>query len=485
MNLGLRIVLHVLGLLLMLNGAFMWLCLPATFYYHTSDLLPILLSGTITMGTGLAAWALNRPKEKPNIKKREAFLIVTLGWVVMSASGSLPYLLSGSIATFTDAFFETMSGYTTTGATLITDLDAIAPDILLWRSVTHWIGGMGIIVLAVAILPILGIGGMQLFGAEASGITTDKISPRITDTAKRLWFIYLGLTIAQIICLGLAGMSWFESICHSFATVATGGFGTRDDSMASFSPLIQYITALFMMMGGINFLLYYFLLKGRLSRLWKDDELRAYLFAIGMLTAIVMVYVIQSTDLGLEASFRHALFQVISIITTTGFITSDYTLWGPAMNLLFFLMLFCGAMAGSTTGSIKIVRHVVLIKNMVLELRRQLHPSAILPVRLNGRSLQQEVANQVTTFVMVYIMLWVMGSLIVTFNGVEITTAMSAVATCMGNVGPGLSGVGPATNFAKLPDITTWTLSFAMLLGRLELFTVLILLTPYFWRSRG
>ncbi len=485
MNLGLRVVTHVLGLLLMLNGAFMWMCLPATFYYHTADLWPILISGAVTLGIGFAAWALNRPKEKPNIKKREAFLIVTLGWVVMSASGSLPYLLSGSIATFTDAFFETMSGYTTTGATLITDLDAIAPDILLWRSVTHWIGGMGIIVLAVAILPILGIGGMQLFGAEASGITTDKISPRITDTAKRLWFIYLGLTIAQIICLGLAGMSWFESICHSFATVATGGFGTRDDSMASFSPLIQYITALFMMMGGINFLLYYFLLKGRLSRLWKDDELRAYLFAIGMLTAIVMVYVIQFTDLGLEASFRHALFQVISIITTTGFITSDYTLWGPAMNLLFFLMLFCGAMAGSTTGSIKIVRHVVLIKNMVLELRRQLHPSAILPVRLNGRSLQQEVANQVTTFVMVYIMLWVMGSLIVTFNGVEITTAMSAVATCMGNVGPGLSGVGPATNFAKLPDITTWTLSFAMLLGRLELFTVLILLTPYFWRSRG
>jgi trk system potassium uptake protein TrkH len=485
MSLQIRSVLRVLGMLLMINGAFMYLCLPATFYYHTADLLPILLSGTITVGAGFLAWVLNRPTERPNIKKREAALIVTVGWLVMSVTGALPYLLSGSIVSFTDAFFESMSGYTTTGASVITNLDVIAPDILLWRSVTHWIGGMGIIVLAVAILPLLGIGGMQLFGAESSGISTDKISPRITDTAKRLWLIYVGLTVSQIICLTLAGMGMFDSICHSFATVATGGFGTRNDSMAGFSPLIQYITAFYMVLGGVNFPLFYFLLKGRFGRLWKDDELRAYIFVIVTVSLLVMFYIGSQFNLGWGEAFRHALFQVVSIITTTGFYTSDYTLWGPAMNMLFFMLLFVGAMAGSTTGGIKIVRHVVLIKNMTLELRRQLHPSAILPVRLNGRSLPQEVSNQVTTFVMVYIVLWVIGSLVVTFTGVDLVTSISSIATCMGNTGPGLSGVGPATNFEKLPDVAIWTLSFAMLLGRLELFTALILFTPYFWRSRG
>lgn len=485
MNLQLRSVIHVLGLLLLINAAFMTMCLTATFYYHTADLLPILLSATITGASGFVLWILNRPTERPNIRKREAFLIVTLGWVVMSASGALPYLLSGSINTFTDAFFETMSGYTTTGASTIVNLDVIAPDILLWRSVTHWIGGMGIIVLAVAILPILGIGGMQLFVAEAPGVTTDKISPRITDTAKRLWMIYVGLTLAQIIALSLAGMTLFDAINHSFATIATGGFGTHNDSIASFSPLIQYIIAFFMAASGVNFILYYFVLKGKWIKSIKDEELRFYIGAIALFTFISAVTVLQVTEMDVEEAFRHSLFSVISIMTSTGFATADYTLWGPAMNLMYFLLLFSGAMAGSTTGSIKIVRHVVLIKNMLLELRRQLHPSAVLPVRLNGRSLHQELANQVTTFVMVYIIMWVICSMVVAFSGVEITTSMSAVATCMGGVGPGIGDVGPSTNFEKLPDLATWVLSFAMLLGRLELFTVLILFTPYFWRSRG
>jgi len=485
MKLDWRSVIHVLGMLLMINGAFMFFCLPATFYFHTTDLLPILLSAAITIGAGFMAWVLNRPTEKPNIKKREAALIVTVGWLVMSVSGAFPYLLSGSIPSFTDAFFESMSGYTTTGASVITNLDVIAPDILLWRSVTHWIGGMGIIVLAVAILPLLGIGGMQLFGAEASGISTDKISPRITDTAKRLWMIYVGLTLAQIIALSLAGMTIFDALNHSFATIATGGFGTHNDSIAGFSPLIQYIIAFFMAAAGVNFILYYFVLKGKVFKTFQNEELRYYIGAIVLFTGITAATVLQVTDSNLEQAFRNSLFMVISIMTSTGFATADYTLWGPAMNLFFFLLLFCGAMAGSTTGGIKMVRHIVLIKNLILELRRQLHPSAILPVRLNCKSLQPEIANQVTTFVMVYIMLWIIGSLIVSFNGVEITTAMSSVATCMGGVGPGIGDVGPSTNFEKLPDISTWTLSFAMLLGRLELFTVLIIFTPYFWRSRG
>jgi trk system potassium uptake protein TrkH len=485
MGINFRPVVHILGLLLIINGGFMLACLPATFYFHTTDLLPILLSAAVTIGTGLLAWVLAGVRERPNVRKREAMLIVTLGWTAMSLSGSLPFLFSGSITGITDAFFETMSGYTTTGASVITDLTKVAPDILLWRSMTHWIGGMGIIVLAVAILPVLGMGGMKLFSAEASGISTDKISPRIQDTAKRLWMIYVGLTLAEIISLRIAGMTLFDAINHSFATIATGGFGTHNDSIASFSPLIQYIITFFMAASGVNFILYFFGLTGKLKRVLTDEELRTYILAIALFTSIstLTVHLAYSTDL--EPAFRYSVFTVVSLMTSTGFATADYTLWGPALSFMFFLILFSGAMAGSTTGGIKMVRHLVLFRNVKLELRRQLHSSAILPVRLNGVSVPAEVANQVTVFVMMYLMHWAVCSLILAFSGVDIITGMSAVATCMGGVGPGLGGVGPATNFFKLPDVATWVLSWCMLVGRLELFTVFVIFTPYFWRARG
>ena len=485
MALNFRSVIHVLGVLLALNGVFMLFCVPASFVYNPKDIMPLLVSSLATIGIGLLLYFLSRIRNRPTIKRREGFLVVALGWAVMTLSGAVPYMLSGVLPSLHDAFFESMSGYTTTGASVIADLSIVPKDILLWRSLTQWIGGMGIIVLAVAILPVLGIGGMQMFSAEASGITTDKISPRISDTAKRLWYIYVGITLAEIIALRMAGMTWFESINHSFTTVATGGFGTYNSSMGAFSPLIQYIVTVFMILSGVNFLQYYFLLKGKFNRLWANDELWAYLSAIGLFTLLVTTYVAHTTDTHLELAFRNALFMVSSVITSTGFATADYDLWGKPMSMVFFLLLFTGAMAGSTSGGVKMVRHVVLIKNAFLEIRRQLHPNAIIPVRLDGRALSAEVTDQVVSFIIFYILCMVVASLAISFTGVDIQTSMSAVATCMGNIGPGVGGVSPSFTFAWLTPSAKWILSGSMLLGRLELFTVLIIFTPYFWRARG
>lgn len=485
MGLNWRAVINVLGLMLMINGGFMLSCTVATFYYQCTDLVPILLSSTATSGVGLLMFVLSRIRTRPNIKRREGFLIVTLGWMVMALSGCLPYLLSGVLPNLADAYFESMSGYTTTGASVISDLRLVQKDILLWRSLTHWIGGMGIIVLAVAILPALGIGGMQLFAAESSGISNDKISPRISDTAKRLWGIYVGLTVLQIICMKVAGLGWFDSVCHSFGTVATGGFGNYNDSMMSFPVAVQYITALFMLLGGTNFMILYFLLKGRWKKLWADDELTAYLSIIAIFTIGVGGYLLKHSDYTWEASFRHALFQVISIVTTTGFATADYTHWGTAMSMVFFLLLFVGAMAGSTTGGMKVVRHVVLYKNAFAEIRRQLHPNAVIPVRLNGRSLSQDVIDQVISFTIFYIIWFALSTLVVAFTGPDFATCMSAVATCMDNAGPGIGQISPSYTFAPFTDTAKWIFSWNMMLGRLELFTVLVLLSPYFWRVRG
>ncbi|MCF8463973.1 MAG: TrkH family potassium uptake protein [Flavobacteriales bacterium] len=481
MNISYRIVLHVLGLLLMFNGLFMVLCLPASFYFNLNDLVPMGLSVAITFGTGLVAWVLTKSSEKPNIRKREGFLIVSFGWLVMSLSGALPYILSESVVSFTDAFFETMSGYTTTGASIITDLTTIPKDILFWRSMTQWIGGMGIIVLAVAILPILGIGGMQLFGAESPGLKTDKLAPKIRDTAKRLWLVYLGLTAAEIIALKIAGMSWFDALNHAMTTMATGGFSTFNSSAAEFSPAIQYIITFFMFMAGTSFTLTYFALVGNLKKVLENEEFRYYA-GITLFTTIGVSAVVASvSDLGFEKAFRDTIFQVVSLITTTGFVSADYTSWTPFITMVFFILLFFGGSAGSTAGGVKIVRHIILVKNSILELKRQLHPSAIIPVRLNGRAVDPSITYNVVAFIMTYIIIFALGSVVMTMFGVDLLTAMGSVATSLGNVGPGIGDVGPVDNFAWLPSGAKWFLAILMLIGRLELFTVLILFTPYFW----
>ena len=482
MRLNLKIIASLLGILLMINGGFMLLCLPVSLMYREGGVLPLVISGSVSAIIGLTLWLSNRKRDNDNLGKRDGYLIVTLGWLSMSLVGTLPYLLSGSIPNFTNAFFETLSGFTTTGASILNDIESLPKGILFWRSLTQWMGGMGIIVLAVAILPLLGIGGMQLFVAEAPGLKPDKLQPRITATARRLWIIYVGLTLAEFVLLWLGGMSIFDALNHSLTTMATGGFSTKQDSIAFYdSAYIQYVIILFMFLAGTNFTLTYFGFKGKFAKVWGNEEFRVYLMATLILGVVVSIGVFVNSEADLEQSFRDALFQVVSIITTTGFVSADYTLWGPALSILFFMFMFMGASAGSTAGGVKLVRHTLLLKNGILELKRQIHPAAIIPVRLNKKAVSPEITSNVLAFIMIYLTIYVTSAFIMGLIGVDFVTALGSVATSLGNIGPGFGTVGPVHNFAHLPAAGKWFLSFLMLLGRLELFTVLILITPYFW----
>lgn len=460
----------------------MLVCLPVSIYYNDGQWYALLLSGVITSLIGLFAYVFTKEKGSSSLKKRDGYLVVTLGWLGMTIFGTLPYLISGEIPYFTDAFFETMAGFTTTGASILNDIESVGKGILMWRSLTQWIGGMGIIVLTVAILPLLGIGGMQLFVAEAPGVTPDKLKPRITDTAKRLWLIYLGLTVFEAILLKIGGMNYFDSINHALTTMATGGFSTRQDSIAYFnSPFIQYVIIVFMFLAGTNFTLTYFGLHGQLKKVWGNEEFRFYFgftagFAI-LITAVVFIV----TNNTFEASFRESLFQLVSIVTTTGFVTADYTGWAPLATVIFFMLMFVGASTGSTAGGVKVVRHIILLKNSLLELRRQIHPAAVLPVRLNNKAVTSEITFNIMAFMIIYFMVFAFGSILISSFGYDFNTSVGAVATCLGNIGPGFGKVGPMDNFAFISGPGKWVLSFLMLLGRLELFTVLILFTPYYW----
>ncbi|MDX1627772.1 MAG: TrkH family potassium uptake protein [Fulvivirga sp.] len=481
MKFNFKLIANILGLLIMLNGAFMWLCLPFAIHYDES-LQPIVFSGIITVFSGAAIWFLTQKDKNKELKKRDGYLIVTLGWLSMSFFGTLPFLLSGSIVNFTNAFFETISGFTTTGATILVDIESLPKSILFWRSLTQWIGGMGIIVLAVAILPLLGIGGMQLFVAEAPGISPDKMKPRIKEVAKRLWFIYLSLTATECILLMFGGMTFFDAINHALTTMATGGFSTKNASIAHYdSPYIQYVIIIFMFLAGTNFTITYFGLKGRFKKVWGNEEFRNYLLIVVILAFCIAFFVFSSDWIGFEQSFRDALFHVVSIITTTGYVTADYTAWTPFLTVIFFLLMFVGGSAGSTAGGIKIVRHTLLFKNSFLEMKRQLHPSAVIPVRLNGKAVSRDITYNVLAFVMIYILTYGVGVFLISFTGVDFNTALGAVATTLGNIGPGIGEVGPVDNFYSITPFGKWLLAGLMLLGRLELFTVLMLLNPNYW----
>jgi len=461
----------------------MALCLPISFYYGEQDWTAILTSSLITIGAGALLKYLTRNKKSKELKKKDGYLIVTAGWIFMSVFGALPYIISGSIPDFSNAFFETISGYTTTGASILTDIEAVPNGILFWRSLTQWIGGMGIIVLALAILPFLGIGGMQLFVAEAPGITPDKLQPRIQETAKRLWFLYVGLTLAEAIALYVAGMGAFDAVNHSLTTMATGGFSTKNDSLQFAEPVIQYIVIFFMFLAGTSFTLTYFALKRNFKKVFKNEEFKVYLSFTVVITLIVTITLLVVSDEPFEASFRDALFQVVSLITTTGFVSADYTSWAPFLSVIFFILLFVGGSAGSTAGGVKVIRHIVLFKNSFLELKRQLHPSAIMPVRISGQAVEQSIVYNVLAFIMIYILVFLVGVTLLSTMNVDFDTAFGAVATSLGNVGPGIGDVGPLDNFSEMPTGGKWLLSALMLLGRLELFTVLMLLSPHFWKK--
>jgi trk system potassium uptake protein len=477
-----RIIAKVLGILLLIIGALMWTGLPVSWYFQSGDMLPLFWSGVICLGAG-GLLQLPRLGVDRSVRKREGYLIVALGWLVMSLFGMLPYLLSGVIPGFANALFETVSGVTTTGASVLTKIEGQPEGILYWRSLTQWIGGMGIIVLTVAIFPLLGIGGVELFVAEAPGPTSDKLHPRISETAKRLWLIYVGLTGILALLLLLEGMTLYEAVNHALTTMATGGFSTRNNSMAAFSPTIQYTICVFMFLAGVNYTVIYFGLKGNFKRVWASDEFRAYLGLILLLTVVVTFTVHHAVDISWEQAFRDSIFQIISLITTTGFVSADYTSWTVGLTLLFFITLFIGACAGSTSGGIKIVRNLVFFKNSFLEFKRILHPRAIIPLRLNGEIVKGRVITHIIIFLLLYLMIFIFGSLALAWMGLDFLTAIGAVATSLGNVGPGIGKVGPVDNFAWLPGEAKILLSFLMLLGRLELFTILVLFTPYFWKA--
>lgn len=479
-----RPVARVIGVLLMIVGALMLTGLPFSLYYDSGDAWALLYSGLINIGLGLPLWRLV-PKENNSIKKREGYLIVALGWLAMVTSGTLPYLISGVIPEFYNAFFETVSGMTTTGASVLTDIEATPRGILYWRSLTQWIGGMGIIVLTVAIFPLLGIGGIELFVAEAPGPTSDKLHPRIRETAKRLWFIYLALTaLLTLILFFISGLSFYDAINHAFTTMATGGFSTKNASMAHWDdPLVQYPIIFFMFMAGTNYSVIYYGIKGKFDLVWRNDEYKAYLFVTLALTLLITLRVHFLTEAGWEKAFRDSIFQVVSIITTTGFVSADYTSWSAGLTMVFFIMMFLGACAGSTSGGIKLIRHLVFFKNSFLEFKRILHPRAIVPLKLNGQVVAPRIMTHIIIFLLLYMILFVFGSIVLSVLGLDFLTAIGAVATSLGNVGPAIGEVGPVDNFAWLPWHVKLILAFLMLLGRLELFTILVLFSPYFWRS--
>lgn len=478
-----KLIFRVLGFLLLVEGVAMLLALAVSIVYNEHDLNAFIISAGINISLGLLILLLTRKANK-DIGKKEGFIIVTLVWIIFSFFGCLPYVLSGSIPSFTNAFFETISGFTTTGSSVLNNIEELPHGILFWRSITQWLGGMGIIVLSLAILPVFGIGGMQLFMAEVPGPTPDKISPRIRQTAKTLWVIYLGFTVAEALLLWIGGMTSFDAVCHSFTTMATGGFSTKQASIAHWqSPFIHYVITVFMFFAGTNFTLSYIAINGKFKNAFSDEEFKYYsLFILGF-TLVVFIGLLITTTIGIEPSFRNALFQVVSIITTTGFITDDYLLWTPALTLLIFALFFFGGSAGSTGGGIKIMRIVLLIKNSYYELRRMLHPHAIIPVKFNKNSVDAKIITNVLAFFMFYFIIFGISTIIFSLMEPELDSSMGAVATCLGNIGPGLGSVGPVENFMNIEPAGKWFLSFLMLLGRLELFTVLVLFSPTFWKE--
>lgn len=488
------IIFKTIGLLMILDGIFMLLSLPFSIYYQQPvlseiilfapqhDFWPLLLSGGGAVFFGMLLAIIYRNASK-SMGKREGYVIVSLSWIIISIFGALPFYLAGTVSSYTDAFFETMSGFTTTGATILTDIESVSKGLLFWRALTHWIGGMGIIVLSLAILPILGIGGMSLFVAEVPGPTPDKLHPRITATAKRLWGIYVLLTILETVFLMFGGMNLFEGLSHAFATMATGGFSTRNASVAEFSPYIQYVIIVFMILAGTNFTLHYLALHGKLKDVFRNEEYKYYLLVLFASALFIAIGLFYHTDKSFEKAFRDSLFQVVSIVTTTGFATDNYLLWPGFMWMIIFLLMFTGGSAGSTGGGIKIMRIVLIFKNSFLELKRIIHPNAVIPVRFNGSAVPRNIIYNILAFFVIYLIIFGISVLVMSGMGLSFETSVGSVIACLGNIGPGIGEVGPVDNYAAIPVAGKWFLSFLMMLGRLELFTVLIILTPAFWKQ--
>lgn len=476
-----RIVFKVLSNNLLIIGISLLACIGVALIYSEAY-LPFLWSSMLTLSLGgIFRFATGSQRENERIHKKDAYLTVTLSWLVIALTGSLPYLFSGAIPRFTDAFFESVSGFTTTGSSILTDIEILPKSILFWRSLTHWIGGIGIIVLVIVVMPSLQIGGYHLFTLESS--LQEKIQPKIKSVGNRLLLIYLILTFAEVVFLLLGGMNLFDSLCHAFGTVATGGFSPKNTSIAGYSPYIQYVIMIFMLLAGVNFVIHYYLYKRDFKKVRDNEEVKFYLavvFGIGLILTAALFFKMNKP---LEESFREAFFQVISIITCTGFATADYLLWPSFAWTILFLAMFLGGSTGSTAGGIKMARHLVLLKNLRKIVRQLSSPKAILLIKLNKKTLSDESNHSILSFITVYLILFVIGSVLLSLTGVDGASSSSAVATCMAGIGPGIGTVGPVSNFAHIPETGKWILSFMMLLGRLEIYTLILLFSPDFWKK--
>lgn len=471
-----QILIRVLGILLTIESIGMIPPFFISIYYRSSDLSAFVISGLICLIIGIILQMVS--VENKNIKIREALAIVSLGWIFISIFGALPLIISKSVPTFVDAFFEMVSGFTTTGSTIINNVEILPPGILFWRSFSHWIGGMGILVFTVAILPAMGVGSYQIFKAESPGPIKDRIVPRIKDTAKILYIFYIGMTLLEIIVLKIGGLNLFESIVNTFGTVGTGGFSTRNQSIGAYNS--SYITntiSIFMILSAINFSLYYELFKGNWKKLIKNEELRLFSFIVVVSVTLITL------DLGgnIFNSLKDALFQVSSIISTTGYSTVDFNKWSSFSKSILFLLIFIGGCAGSTAGGIKNIRILVLLKIIKREVYKIFHPRAVIHVKVNGKVLSPDIITSIMGFFVLYISLFVIGTIIISLEGIDLVSSSSAVASSLGNIGPGFGLVGPAQTFGQFSNFSKVFLSFLMLVGRLEIFTVLVLFSPKFW----
>jgi trk system potassium uptake protein TrkH len=479
-----RYIIHTVGLLILLLGLTMTAALPVGLYDADGSVSAMLLAVVITTVAGFLMYLGQRGESRETVSIREGVAIVSLGWVAVSFFGALPFYLGIESCSFTDAFFESTSGFTTTGASILQDVESISKSLLLWRSLIQWLGGMGIIVLSLAILPFLKAGGMQLYKAEVPSPVPDKLKPRIKETAAILWKVYALLTIIQVVLLLLGGMSLFESICHAFTTLPTGGFSTRNASLAHYqSVYLDVVVIVFMLLAGINFTLHYQLLRGKPLSFWRDAECRFYLLLLSGLTLVVSLNIYRDVYASIGQSLRLGAFQVVSIITTTGYATADYCQW-PAMSQLILLMcMFIGASAGSTGGGMKCLRILLLCKYCYRELFTLVHPKAVARIKIGGKSVPDTIVTSVIGFLALYMGLFAVSTILLAGLGVDFITSLGAVAASIGNIGPGFGLVGPIGNYAEIPAAGKWLLAWCMLLGRLEIYTFIIFVTPEFWRK--
>ena len=475
---------QILGILLWVESGLLLLCMCVSLYYHETSYKAFLYTFGINIIVGGLLMLYGKGAHN-RVTRRDGYCIVSLTWILSSLSGMLPFMLSGEIPTAANAFFETMSGFTTTGATILNDIESLSHGMLFWRSLIQWIGGLGMVCFTIAILPIFGGSNQQLFSAEATGVTHDKIHPKISVMTKWIWTIYTILTVTLIILLLIGGMDLFDAICHAFCTTATGGYSTKQASVAHWnSPFIEYVITIFTMLSAINFSLYFLIFKGKTWHWLKDVETRCFLLSVGTVTAIITLALYFLKGYGLELAFRRAFFQVVTIHTSCGYATDDYSTWPHFTLVLLVYIMFAGGCTGSTAGGVKSMRLLIILQNVKNEFNRLMHPRAVLSVKVNGHSVSSSTISTVTTFAMLYIICTFVGWFVFMLLGLEMMEAIGIAVSSIGNVGPGFGSFGPAYSWSALPDVAKWVSSFLMLIGRLELFGILLMFAPSFWDKR-